>query len=69
MILDVDIVYIKLVAHNEIYKFVVDNFFTWDSLEAQIFVLNYHILKFNFWNFLVTSDEETFCTKAVLSEI
>jgi hypothetical protein len=28
MILDVDIVYIKLVALNEIYKFVVDNFFT-----------------------------------------
>ena len=47
MISDVDIVYIKLVAHNEIYKFIVD-LFIWDNLKAQISILSYHILKFLF---------------------
>ena len=56
---DVDIVYIKLVALNEIYKCIVDNFF-----EAQIFILNYYILIFDFFNNLGRrNDLDQSCTR------
>jgi hypothetical protein len=41
MISNVDIVYIKFVALNKIYELIVD-IFIWDSLEAQMSILNYY---------------------------
>jgi len=56
---DVDIVYIKLVALNEIYKCIVDKLF-----EAQIFILNYYILIFDFFNNLGRrNDLDQSCTR------
>lgn len=42
---DVNIVYTKAVAHNVIHKFVINNIFIWDSLEAQI---SFQVI--GFWN-------------------
>lgn len=50
MISNVDIVYIKFVALNKIYELIVD-IFIWDSLEAQMSILNYYILKSIFFYF------------------
>ena len=51
---DINIVYTKAVAHNVIHKYLVDNIFIWDSLEApisfQVTGFEIQIFNFNFSN-------------------
>jgi hypothetical protein len=46
MNLDEDKLYIKIVALNEIYNFVVEKFLNWNYLGSQNIIVSAHILKF-----------------------
>ena len=46
MNLDDDKLYIKIIALDEIYNFVVETFFIWNCLGSQNTVVSAHILKF-----------------------
>jgi hypothetical protein len=63
-------VYTKFVALNTIYNFVVQNFFIWDHLETQIFILSYWIFKFIFfWFFQMAFNTDTAYTSVVAPNV
>jgi hypothetical protein len=55
----------KVLDLDELYKFVVDNFFIWNHLLSLNFVWSSHILKFKFWIIQTKSDREMTKTRIV----
>ena len=66
MNLDEDKLYIKIVALDVIYNFVVQKFINWNCLGSKNIILSLQILKFKIYNYKTISDVDMVYTKVIV---